>query len=80
MIDEKLTKTIIKDLKINMKGLGIPIGAAEAFADEIIKDVKKSVKGKKIITEQDLNRYISTSAKKYNKDLAYVYQIHDKII
>lgn len=80
MIDEALEKSITKELKINMKGLGIPVGAAEAFAKEIIKDVKKSVKGKTIITEQDLNRYISTSAKKYNKDLAYVYKIHDKII
>lgn len=80
MIDETTTKTIRKDLIINMKGLGIPVGAAEAFADEILKDVKKSIKGKKIVTEQDISRYISTSAKKYNKDLAYVYKIHDKII
>jgi hypothetical protein len=80
MIDETLEKKLTKELKIDMKGLGIPIGAAESFAKEIIKDVKKSVKGKKIITEQDLNRYISASAKKYNKDLAYVYQIRDKII
>lgn len=80
MIDDSTLKEISKELKINMKGLGIPIGAAESFATEIIKDIKKSVKGKDIITEQDLNRYISTSAKKYNKDLAYVYQIRDKII
>ena len=80
MIDDATIKTMRRDLIINMKGLGVPVGAAEAFADEIIKDVKKSIKGKKIITEQDINRYISTSAKKYNKDLAYVYKIHDKII
>ena len=80
MIDETIEKPLLKDLKINMKGLGIPIGAAESFATEILKDVKKSVKDKKIITEQDLNRYISISAKKYNKDLAYVYKIRDKII
>ncbi len=80
MIDDNLQKEILKDLKINMKGLGIPIGAAEAFAEEILKDLKKNIKGKKILTEQDINRYISTSAKKYNKDLAYVYKIRDKII
>ena len=80
MIDDATIKTLRKDLIINMKGLGVPVGAAEAFADEIIKDVKKSIKGKKIVTEQDINRYISTSAKKYNKDLAYVYKNRDKII
>ncbi len=80
MIDETVLKELSKDLKINMKGLGIPVGAAEAFADKILSDVKKSTKNKKIITEADLNRFISVSAKKYNKDLAYVYKIRGKII
>ena len=80
MIDETVLKELSKDIKIDMKCICIPVGAAESFAKEIIKDVKKSVKGKKIITEQDLNRYISISAKKYNKDLAYVYKIRGKII
>jgi hypothetical protein len=80
MIDEDTEKALTKDLKINLKGLGVPVGAAELFADKIIAEVKKQIKGRKIITEQDLNRYIATSAKKYNADLAYVYKNRDKII
>ena len=80
MIDEETTKALTKELKVNMKGLGIPIGAAEIFTSKIISEVKKQIKGKKIITEQDLNRYIATAAKKYNADLAYVYKNRDKII
>ena len=80
MIDETTKKELIKDLKINMKALGIPIGAAEVFADKIITEVSKAVKGKNIITAEDLNRYIATAAKKYNGDLAYVYKNRGRII
>ncbi len=80
MIDDSTLEKITKELKIHMKGLGIPSGSADAFAECIIKDLKKSVKGKTIITNIDLNRFIYTAAKKYNKDLAYVYKIHDKIV
>ena len=79
-MDKNLEKSITRELKINMKGLGIPEGAANTFADKIIIDVKKSLKGKTIITENDLMRTIAREAKKYNSDLAYVYKNHDKII
>ena len=80
MIDEKTKKELNKDLIINMKALGIPIGAAEVFADKILQEVSKSIKGKKIITAEDLNRFIATAAKKYNGDLAYVYKNRGRII
>ena len=80
MIDETTKKELIKDLKINMKALGIPIRAAEIFADKIITEVSKAVKDKNIITAEDLNRYIATAAKKYNGDLAYVYKNRGRII
>ncbi|MBR2658767.1 hypothetical protein IKG28_02750 [Candidatus Saccharibacteria bacterium] len=79
-MDTATEKTLIKDLKINMKALGIPAGSAEIFTEKIISGVKKSIKSKNIITEQDLNRFVIAEAKKYNTDLAYVYKIHDKII
>lgn len=80
MIDDKTKKELLKDLKINMKALGIPVGAAEVFADKILSEVSKSIKGKKIITTEDLNLYIASSAKKYNGDLAYVYKNRGRII
>ena len=73
-------KSIIKDLKINAHGIGIPSGAAEIFAERAIKDAKKTLKSKSIITEKDLERALAKELKKYNKDLAYVYQNHDTII
>ena len=37
-------------------------------------------KKKKIITKRDLERTVVAELKKYNADLAYVYQNRDKII
>lgn len=79
-MDEKLEKKLIKDLKIHANALGIPAGSAEIFIDQSIKTIKKSLKDKNIITEADLTRLIVKELKKYHKDLAYVYKIHDKII
>ena len=73
-------KSLIKDLKIDAKALGIPIGAAEVFIDETLKAVKKQLKSKSIITDSDLKRMIINELKKYNADLAYVFKNRDKII
>ncbi len=79
-MDKTLEKSIIRELKIDMKGIGIPEGAANIFAEKIIEDTKRTLKGKTIITENDLTRIITREAKKYNSDLAYVYKNRDKII
>ena len=73
-------KIITKELKNNAKAVGIPAGAAEIFINQTIAAVEKSLKNKKIITEADLDRLIIKEIRKYNKDLAYVYKIRDKII
>ncbi len=72
--------SIIKDLKINAHGVGIPSGAAEIFAEHALAGAKKTLKNKSIITEKDLERAITKELKKYNQDLAYVYQNRDTII
>ena len=71
---------ITKNLKIDAFGIGIPEGAAETFVERTMKDAKKSLKNRSIITEKDLNRVILKELKKYNADLAYVYENRDKII
>ncbi len=71
---------IKKDLIIDAIGLRIPIGSAEIFIDRTLKDAKKTLKSKVIITEADLKRAILKELKKYNADLAYVYENRDKII
>ncbi len=73
-------KNLIKNLKIDAKAVGIPAGAADIFIEESLKAVSKTLKAKKIITNKDLDRAITKELKKYNTDLAYVYENRDKII
>ena len=69
-----------KDLMLEAKALDIPVGSAEIFIKHTIRDAKKSLKNKKIITKADLERAVTRELKKYNQDLAYVYANRDKII
>ena len=68
------------ELKIDALGVGIPAGAAEIFINQTLKSVEKSIGKKEIITKSDLTRLITRELKKYDKDLAYVYENRDKII
>lgn len=79
-MDEKTEKSLKRTLKLHAKGLGIPDGSTELFINETIKAAKKSLNGKAIITSADLDRAVVKSLKKYNKDLAYVYENRDTII
>ena len=76
-LDEDLLK---KELKIHAKGVGIPAGAADEFVKRTLKEVLKSLKNKKIITDGDLERAVVRELKKYNADLAYIYKNRGKII
>lgn len=71
---------LMKDIKLEARALGIPSGAADEFARRAVKTISEKVKKRKVLTKRDLERIISTELKKYNADLAYVYQIRDKII
>lgn len=73
-------KKLIKSLKIDAAGLGIPSGAADIFISRTVKSVRQTLKSKKIITETDLTRAVVKELKKYNADFAYVYENRDKII
>lgn len=69
-----------KILKIHSKALGIPSGSAEVFIKKSIAAAEKSLKNRKIIVRNDRVRAITKELKKYNKDLAYVYENFNKII
>ena len=73
-------QTITENLRIDARGLGIPDGAAEIFINHTLKNLKKTLKSKSLITENDLNRFIAKELKKYHADFAYVYQNRDTII
>ena len=80
MIEKSVKKSIEKSLLFHARGLRIPIGAAEDFIKKSISSAEKSLTKKSIITEQDITRAVTKELKKYNSDLAYVYQNYDKII
>lgn len=71
---------ITRELKIDAKGVGIPSGAAEIFIKKALTATTKKLSLKTIITEDDLKRTLAKELKKYNKDLAYVYENRDTII
>jgi len=73
-------KNLRKNLLIDAKAIGIPIGSATIFVDKTLESVKKQLKNKTIITNKDLERLIAKELKKYNADFAYIYKNRDKII
>ncbi len=79
-MEEFSRKKLEKSLKIDARGLGIPVGAADAFIKSTLDAVEKGFKHKKIVTEKDLQLAIVKEIKKFNNDFAYVYQNRDKIV
>ncbi|MBQ2695227.1 hypothetical protein IJG04_01125 [Candidatus Saccharibacteria bacterium] len=83
-MDASTEKTLQKILKVHARALDIPSGAANSFISHTISAVKKSLQtkssSKTTITDQDLVRLITKELKKYNTDLAYVYQNYATII
>ena len=73
-------KNLAQELKRHAKAVGIPSGAVNLFVERNMEALKKQLKGKEIITNKDLERIVTKELKKYNADLAYVYQNRDKII
>ena len=71
-MDINSNKTLVKNLKVDARSVGIPAGAAEIFITKSLKAAEKSLKSRKIITEKDLDRAITKELKKYNADFAYV--------
>ena len=79
-MDEALEKNIKRELKLHAKALSIPEGTIDSFIKEAMPTIKKSLEARTILTRSDVARIVAKEIKKYNKDLAYVYENHDKII
>lgn len=69
-----------RSIKIDAIGVGVPVGAAEVFAEKATKAMQQKFKTKSVITERDLNLALAKELAKYNADLAYVYKNRDTII
>ena len=68
------------DILHEAKVLKISENVAKTIAEKAAGEVEKWVQKRSAVTVEDLNRQIAKELKKYNADLAYVYQIRDKII
>lgn len=79
-----ITKEQLKSLETILKGhakaLDIPPGSAEVFIKKSLDAANKTLKNRKIITDNDITRIVAKELSKYNSDLAYVYENYDKII
>ena len=79
-MDSKTKQNLKKELSLHARAIGLEPGAADSFITVTLRSVQKSLKSKSTITSADLDRLVIKELKKYNSDLAYVYEIRDKII
>ncbi len=80
MIKDSDKNELRKTLLFHAKGLRIPEGAAEDFIKNALALAEKSLAKKSIVTKLDLEKAMKKELKKFNKDLAYVYENYDKIV
>lgn len=73
-------KKIHEDIKREAKVLGIHPGTAEIIADKVTEKVIPWSKKRSMITEDDLNQKLAKEIKKFNEDLAYLFESKGKII
>ena len=79
-MDSTTEKSLRKELKLHARALGIPDGAAEDFINTTIKSIQPTLAKKSALTPADFTRIVAKELKKYHKDLAYIYEIHNTII
>lgn len=73
---EDLKKEILKDAK----SINLAPGFAATISDKVSDTVEQKVNKLSTITNNDLERIVTTELKKYSADLAYIYHNRDKII
>jgi anaerobic ribonucleoside-triphosphate reductase len=73
-------KKIHEDIKREAKVLGLHACTAEIIADKVTEKVVAWGKKRSKVTEEDLNDKLAKEIKKFNEDLAYLFESKDKII
>ena len=73
-------KELQKELMHSARAVGMSAGAVEVVVEKVAQKVGARVRKRAAVTVEDINRYVSEEAEKYNKDLAYVYENRGKII
>ena len=80
MIDDNLLKSTEAKLKLHARALDLTPGSSNIFIKKSLTSAKNSFKKRKIVPKSDFNRAVTKELKKYNADLAYVFENYDKII
>lgn len=73
-------KKIHEDIKREAKVLGMHPGTAEIIADKVVEKIMVWSKKRSAITEDDLNQRLAKETKKFNEDLAYLFESRNKVI
>lgn len=75
-----LKELVVKDLLKQARALNISKPATEKYASVVAERVEKWVLARGKVTEDDLNTIIAKEVKKYNRDIAFIYENRGKII
>lgn len=73
-------KKIHEEIKQEARVLGLHSGTAEIIADKVTDKIMAWGEKRSMITEDDLNARLSKEIKKYNEDLAYLFESKGKVI
>lgn len=76
LTDERIYQEIMREAKV----LNMQAGAAEIIAKKVTEAIMKWSKNRAAVTEVDLNQRLAKETKKFNADLAYLFESKSKII
>lgn len=76
LTDERIYQEIMREAKV----LNMQAGAAEIIAKKVTEAIMKWSKNRAAVTEVDLNQRLAKETKKFNADLAYLFESKNKII
>jgi len=76
LTDERIYQEIMREAKV----LNMQAGAAEIIAKKVTEAIIKWGKNRAAVTEVDLNQRLAKETKKFNTDLAYLFESKNKII
>lgn len=76
LTDERIYQEIMREAKV----LNMQAGAAEIIAKKVTEAIIKWGKNRAAVAEVDLNQRLAKETKKFNADLAYLFESKNKII
>ena len=75
-----LKELVAKDLLKQARALNVSQAVVEKYAGAVAEKVERWVTARGKVTEDDINSKIAKEVKKYNRDIAFIYENRGKII